>query len=425
MKAVIAGGGVGGLTAALCLHRIGWEVTVLERADALREVGAGLQISPNGARVLAALGLLAAVEARGHEPETLEMRLGVSGRRIFSLPAGAAMRRRYGAPYLQIHRADLLDVLAEALAERAPGALRLGVSATGYETNGETGGETGGETNMGTNGETGAALTTTEGAVEGDLILGADGVHSALRTAMLGPERPRFTGNVAWRGVVPAAALEGAAVPQGACVWAGAGRHAVTYPLAGGATINFVGVVERDGWETESWTEPGAPADVMADFEGWAPPVRAVIAALSTPFRWALHDRAPLPRWSDGPVGLLGDACHPMLPSFAQGACQAMEDAFVLARHLERAAPGTTPETRAGTTDVAAALSRYFAERAPRTAAVQRTAAANVRLFHKRSRLGRAVAYGPAFAAGLAAPGLLRARLSRVYAHDVTAARKG
>ncbi|MEM8753829.1 MAG: FAD-dependent monooxygenase [Pseudomonadota bacterium] len=395
MKAVVVGAGIGGLTAALALRRVGWEVELLERAEAVAEVGAGIQLSPNGTRVLSALGLGPAIEAVAYEPDRLEMRLGPSGFRVFSLPLGAEMRRRYGAPYLQVHRADLVDVLVAALAEAAPGAVRTGVAVTGYER-----------------GPKGAAALTAGGAVEGDAVIGADGLRSTIREAMLGAERPRFTGAVAWRAVVPREAAP-ADLPTGACVWAGPARHAVTYPLRRGELVNFVGIVEESGWETESWTEPGAPEALAAEFEGWAAPLAGLIAAIKAPFRWALHDRAPLPRWTDGPVALLGDACHPMLPSFAQGACQAVEDACALAGALGPL------EDVAG---VDKALARYAARRAPRTSRVQAAALGNLRLFHRRGRLAQALTYGPAFAAGLAAPAILRRRYDWVYAHDETAA---
>jgi salicylate hydroxylase len=392
MRAVICGGGIAGLTTALCLHSRGWEAIVLEQAPEITEVGAGIQISPNGFKVLAALGLGEAIHSKAYEPEVIEMRMGVSGRRLMSIPMKAIAQKRWGAPYLQIHRAALIDVLRSAIDARAPGAIRTGTTVTGYET----------ATQM-------AEARTTAGSVEGDVIIGADGVHSLIRAQMLGPDRPRFTGNVAWRTVVPRDRLVGHDIPPGACIWAGEGRHAVTYPLAGGDVVNFVGVVEQSDWRSESWTETGRREDALADFQGWSPLIPAIIQEADAHFRWALHDRAPLAKWSDGRVGLVGDACHPMLPSLAQGACQAMEDAWIIAKTLT------------GAPDIPAAFQRYEAQRKPRVTKIQAGAAANVRLFHKRGRLTQATAYAPIFAAARLAPRVIHGRNDWIYRHDVTA----
>lgn len=390
MRAVICGGGIAGLTTALCLHARGWEVVVLEQAPEIGEVGAGIQISPNGFKVLAALGLGDAIRAVAFEPEVIEMRMGVSGRQLMSIPMKAIAARRWGAPYLQIHRAVLIEVLRTALLRQAPGAIHTGVAVTSYQTT-----------------DNGAAAFGNSTAFEADLIIGADGVHSAIRTQMLGPDQPRFTGNVAWRAVVPRHRLEGHHIPPGACIWAGEGRHAVTYPLAD-ELVNFVGIVEHDAWRSETWTQQGHRDDALADFDGWSPLVTAIIEQSDTHFRWALHDRPPLSQWSEGHVALVGDACHPMLPSLAQGACQAMEDAWVIAQML------------ADNKDIPAAFQAYEALRKPRTAKVQAGAAANARLFHKRGRLAQSVAYAPIAAAARLAPGFIHGRNDWIYSHDVT-----
>lgn len=398
MRAVICGGGIAGLTTALCLHARGWDMTVLEQAPTITEVGAGIQISPNGFRVLVALGLGDEVRRMAYEPEVIEMRMGVSGRRLMSIPMKAIAAARWGAPYLQIHRADLINALRDALERRAPGAIRTGVTVTGYERTGDS-----------------AAALTGDGAVEGDLLVGADGVHSAIRTTMLGPEAPRFTGNVAWRAVVPRDRLTGIDIPPGACIWAGEGRHAVTYPLRKGEVINFVGIVEHDAWRSESWTQTGRREDALADFAGWSPLVTALIAEADAHFRWALHDRPPLTRWSDGPVALAGDACHPMLPSLAQGACQAMEDAWVLAAMLGEGG------AESGVGVIPDALKSYEQQRKSRTARIQKGAADNARLFHKRGAAAQLLGYGPIWAAGRIAPAVIHGRNDWIYGHDVTA----
>ncbi len=373
-RVLVAGGGVGGLAAALALHRAGWEAQVFERAAEIGEVGAGLQLGANGWRALDALSVAGRVEAGAFAAPAIEMRRGRGGALLAAVPLGA----RWGAPHLCVHRADLVAALFSAL---PPGAVRTGAEAAGYET-----------------GPGGAALRLASGeTIEGDLVIGADGLRSRIREAMLGPEAPRFTGFVAWRATVPAEAAPGAA----ACVtaWTGAGRHAVTYPLRGGRLLNFVGLVRED-WRKEGWTEPGDPAALRALFSGWAPPLARILAAVEAPFRWALFDRPPLPRWSDGAAVLLGDAAHPMLPSLAQGAAQALEDAVALAARLDRAA------------DVPAALRAHFAARIGRVTRVQAEARANLARFHRDdpvTRLGiRAI--------HRLAPGWFARRLDWLYA---------
>lgn len=388
MKALIAGAGVGGLTAALALRRIGWDVEVMERAARMEPVGAGIQISPNGYRVLSALGLGEAARAVSHEPEAIQMRMGVSGRRLVDIPLKGEAERRWGAPYLQCHRADLIALLADAL---GPDAVRLGAEIVDFNER-----------------EDGVCVALAEGGTRsGVLLIGADGLRSTVRELMLAPAPARFTGAVAWRAVVERARLGEVHVPPGACVWAGEGRHAVTYPLGrDGALVNFVGVVEEEGWRSESWSEPGAREDVAKIFEGWTPLIGAIIEAAPAFNRWALFDRPPLQRWTSGRVALIGDACHPMAPSLAQGACQAMEDAWALAAALE-----------AG--DLAG-LSRYERVRKPRTTRAQREALANLRRFHKRSPLAKAAGYAPIWAMGRFAPGFFHRRMDWLYGFDVT-----
>jgi len=394
MNILIAGGGIGGATAALCLHHFGHQVRVLEQAAQPDEVGAGIQISPNGMKVFQALQVDRRIAKTAFCPQALEMRIGTSGRKIFSIPAGAQALARWGAPYLHIHRADLLSALHAELAARAPNVLRLGTQVTGY-----------------TQTETHVDVQCADGApMRCDVLIAADGIHSAIRAQMLGPDTPRFTGNVAWRATVPMSALGALAPPPTACVWVGPGRHAVTYRLRGGALANFVGVVERDDWRHESWTLEGSRQDALADFAGWHPIVRQVIASAGTYFRWALYDRAPLATWTEGRVALLGDACHPTLPFMAQGACMAIEDAWVLAASLTKAP--TRP---------ARALNAYFASRIARTSALQRAARANAKTFHKRSVVQRVATYGPMWLAGKLAPGFVNARQDWIYGHDVTA----
>jgi salicylate hydroxylase len=389
-KILIAGGGIAGLTAALCLIDAGHNVELFERADTLGDIGAGIQISPNGMKVLTRLGLKPALDRIAFAPEALEMRMGKSGTRLFAIPMRDEAQRRFGASYYHIHRADLIAVLSETLRARAPKAVNLGKTFAGFEQTGR-----------------GVAANFTDSSIaEGDALIGADGTHSRVRERLFGKEAPRFTGNVAWRLVVPANGLKDL-VPPTACVWAGPGRHAVTYYLRGGELVNFVGVVERDDWQHESWTERGDKRDLAKDFAGWAKPITAIIERADACYRWALFDRDALPKWSEGNVTLIGDACHPMLPFLAQGAVMAIEDAWVLSRKLK------------ATKDIAAALTAYEAERKPRTTRAQRGARAQMGLYHKQG-IAQLATYGPMWLAARLAPSIVHTRNDWLYAHDVT-----
>ncbi|MEL7283011.1 MAG: FAD-dependent monooxygenase [Pseudomonadota bacterium] len=391
-KVIIVGGGIGGLTAALAFNAFGWAVEVLERSPELGEIGAGIQISPNGMKVFRALGMEYDIAERGFLPEALEMRFGRSGRRIFQIEARRAIVERWGAPYLHLHRADLVDVLARRLNRHQPNSVRLGVQCTGYK-----------------NTEAGITAELDTGQrVEADLLVGADGIHSQIRTQMLGAIQPDFTGNIAWRAVVPMDQLGDLVPPPTACVWVGAQRHAVTYRLRGGELANFVGVVEDDRWTSESWTEQGTKEDALADFKGWHPILTNLIERADAHFRWALFDRQPLERWSDGRAVLLGDACHPTLPFQAQGAVMAIEDGFLLAKLCSE-----SPR------DLPAALKTYFETRQPRTSQVQSASRSNAKLFHRRTPLSRAMTYGPMWIAGKIAPGIIRSHQDPFFAYDI------
>lgn len=391
-NAIIVGGGIGGLTAALAFHAFGWDVTVLERAADLSEVGAGIQISPNGMKVFRALGIEYDVAENGFLPEALEMRFGRSGNRIFQIEARRAIVERWGAPYLHLHRADLIAVLTRTLAKRAPNAVRLNTVCVGYE-----------------NTEKGVtALLESGERLDANVLVGADGIHSNIRRQMLGADQPNFTGNIAWRAVVPMDQLGDLTPPPTACVWVGAKRHAVTYRLRGGTLANFVGIVEDDRWTSESWTEQGTREQAIADFAGWHPIVTNLIAKADAHYRWALFDRDPLDKWSDGRAVLLGDACHPTLPFQAQGAVMAIEDGFLLAKLCSE-----SPR------DLDAALATYFETRQPRTSRVQAASRRNAKLFHKATPLSRALTYGPMWLAGKIAPGAIRSQQDPFYSYDI------
>ncbi|MFC9503758.1 FAD-dependent monooxygenase [Streptomyces sp. NPDC057002] len=342
MRVAVVGGGIGGLATAAFLHRAGIEATVYEQAPALTEVGAGLVVSPNAVRLLRGLGRLDHFRERAVPLEVgWEFRRWQDGRVLFSQNLGEECERRFGEQSYVAHRADLLAAVRAAVPERA---LLLGMRLAGLRRL-----------------DTGVELTFTDGTREvADVVVGADGVHTTVGRYVTETGSPRFSGMCAWRSLVPAGSA-----PEFAChpvqtLWLGPDRHLVHYPISGGAQINIVAFGPADDWTTESWSAEGRIEDLRAEFAGWSDELRALLAAAESTGRWALLDRDPLPRWTNGPVALLGDAAHPMFPFFAQGAAQAMEDAAVLAACL------------AGRpADPTAALRRYEDIRRPRATRVQ------------------------------------------------------
>ena len=349
---VIVGAGIGGLTTAIAMARNGIHVQVVEHAQELKEVGAGIQLSPNAMKVLNWLGLDRHIESIGQEPQQAVLRHYKTGRTYLKVPLGDACRARYGAPFLQVHRADLLRVLADA-AGQANVEIQLGRTFERYDQDAQ-------------------GKVSVDGIGPADLLIGADGLRSRVRTQMLGEDAPRFTGQTAWRATIPASALPRDAAAPAATVWVGPGGHVVTYPLRGGDMVNLVAVREKDTWTDESWTQPGDPSILQEVLKDWHPNVRAVSEAVTETHLWALYDRSPLPRWSEGSVCLLGDACHPTLPFLAQGACMAMEDASVLTRLL------LMHELH----ELHDALAAYEKLRKPRTTMLQAKARSNASLYH-------------------------------------------
>ena len=358
MHVIIAGAGLGGLTFALAAARQGLEVTVLEQAERLGEVGAGIQLSANGTRVLHGLGLGPALEAVAFRPGRGEVRHYQSGAVLSSRELGESSVRRFGFPYYHLHRADLHAALVATVEERQAATICLGERLTGFSQRG------------------GAVTVHTEAGTRFsvDVLVGCDGIHSKVRECLFGADAPRFTGCVAWRTTIPVERLPPRHVRPVASNWIGRGGHFVHYYVRRGELVNCVGCLDCEAWTEESWSARGQPSELARDFQGWHPDLQVLIGAAESCFRWGLFDRDPMPRWSAGAITLLGDACHPMLPFMAQGAVMAIEDASVLARLLGAVRCGRLP--------VPVALERYESLRQERTATVQRMARANLEFFH-------------------------------------------
>ena len=396
MDIIIVGAGIGGLTTALCLLAKGFNVRVYERSHVLEEAGAGIQIGSNGCKVLRALGLLSEVEKFAFKPQAAEMRMGETGRVIFSLPLGQAAEQRYHAPYLNIHRADLQQVLLTALQQQAPNALHLGYEIKDLSQDSER-----------------VTLNFINGEqCQADLVIGADGVRSTIRKLLFNIEDGHFTGMAAWRMTVPSSRLAKHLVPPKATIWVGAHKHVVTYYVRGGELVNLVGVVEQSDWPYDNWTCQGSKQDIIANYSDWHPIIKQIMAAGDETeyYQWALRELPELAQWSSGRVVLLGDACHAMLPFMAQGAVMAIEDAWVLANQLQQNAD-----------HLQLALQRYEHLRKPRTSKVQAIARRNGQLYHQASQAGQMLFYSPLWLASRLSPNFFASQLDWLFAEDVTA----
>jgi salicylate hydroxylase len=340
----IAGGGIGGLAAAIALLRAGHDVVVFEQAKAFMRVGADINLTPNAVRAVDGLGVQAAVRRTAARPTHRISRMWDTGEETSRLPMSDEAERKYGAPQLTIHRADLLAALTEAFpAER----IQLAKRAEFIQAD-----------------DDGVDIGFTDGTrARVGALIGADGIHSVVRTAMFGPESPRFTGIVAYRAVVPAERLAGVPNLQAFTKWWGPNPYSqiVTFPLNLGRDIFIFATTPQDTWHLESWTTNGSVEELREQYADFHPDARALLAGCDEVLKTALYERDPMPAWSRGRMSLLGDAAHPMLPFMAQGAGMAIEDAVVLARHLEG-----VPMS-----DVAAALERYQTARQARTARIQ------------------------------------------------------
>lgn len=385
----VLGAGVAGLAVARALALRGARVTVLEQADAIREVGAGLQISPNGAAVLRALGLLGPLESAGLRAAAVELRDGVDGQVVMRLDLG---RLKPAQGYYFLHRADLIALLADG-ARDAGVELSLLHRVDSVDLTGPR-----------------PRLVLADGSArETALLVGADGLHSPARTALTGNVAPFFTHQVAWRSVIPE--------PPGAApvaeVHMGPGRHLVSYPLRGGTLRNIVAVEERRRWVEEGWNLRDDPMELRLAYASFGPRVRGWLDRVEDVWLWGLFRHPVARRWHavlpEGGMAILGDAAHPTLPFLAQGANMALEDAWVLAAAL------------AGHDTLAAGLAAYESARAPRCTRIVEAANRNARVYHL-SGLARDVAYAGMRIGGRLAPGWTVGRFDWLYDHDVTTA---
>jgi salicylate hydroxylase len=346
LRVAIIGAGIGGLAAATALRQRGIEVEVFERSARLEEVGAGLQIGPNGVKVLRALGLEDELMRNAFEPLSIMSVTWDEGRLRFREPLKAIAREKYGAPYMTAHRADLHNLLRRATGDTP---VRLGANCVGAET---------------VNGAAVARFADGTTA-EADVVIGADGIRSAIRAQHFGADRPRFTEMMAWRAIVPMECVPARVGPGGSVTlergeyfgWIGPNGHVICYPIGvNGDKLNIFGGHVTEQWVEESWSVPSSREELMAAKAGWNEALLAMFRHVEHVFKWGIYDRDPLPQWTRGRVTLLGDAAHPTMPTLAQGANMAIEDGYVLARLLARHGD-----------DVETALKAYVVERKPRT----------------------------------------------------------
>jgi salicylate hydroxylase len=348
-RIAIVGAGIGGLAAAAALARHGLHCVVFEQSERFEHVGAGIQLSPNSTRLLDRLGLLQRLSGVATRPDAIEVHRWEDSALIGRTVLGATCEYVYGAPYLTLHRADLHAALLDAA---RPADLRTGLRLAKLVERHDD-----------------VELHFADGSSEwADLVIGADGIRSVVRGAVV-PDEPSYTGLTVHRGLVPAGRVTGRATDPVVRIWLGPGRHCVAYPVHGGRTISFAAVTAE---VVPAWGAAGSVCDLVDAYAGWHADVLGLLSRADAVTRWALIESAPLIRWCTDRIALLGDAAHPLLPLGAQGANQAIEDAFGLAAHLRAAAPGSMPE----------ALRRYQRLRMARVAAVMASVRRNTEDHH-------------------------------------------
>lgn len=348
LSVAVIGAGMGGLAAAATLARIGLDVTVYEQAPAFQRLGAGIQQGPNAIKVLRQLGLEERLRDVAYKPALTKYRQAETGELLWEREQGDHFERKYGAPHLLLHRADLHEALTSIV---APEIIALDKRLLAFEQQPD-----------------GVHLKFADGTTaQADLMIASDGVHSIVRDRLVGAERPRFTGRVAYRTTFPANLLNGLEI-DGSTKWMAADRHIVIYYINPREDeIYFVTSTPEPEFSVESWSSKGDMDELRDAYRGFHPHVRAVLEACPQAHKWALVERDPLPTWTEGNVALLGDACHPMTPYMAQGAAMAIEDAAILSRCLDGVGRG----------GIAAALKRYELVRKPRTSWIQSSSSTN------------------------------------------------
>ena len=354
MNVIIVGAGIGGLVSALCLDAKGHKVKIYEQAEILSELGAGIQLSPNATKVLNYLGLFKDLEPYIFEPNSFQFLNFSTGKVITERKLGKAIKKDFNSPNYDIHRADLQRVLLN----------KIKVKNIDIHTNMKV-------TNVGNN-KNSAFIEVDGKKIQADLVIGADGIHSKVSDSLFGKKEIIYTGNVAWRMLIPVEILPENLILPDTTVWLGPNKHFVTYHVNGGKNLNCVCLVEQDGWFNESWSEKGEIEELKKAYKGWNRTIETLLqhADPNSLYKWALHDRLPMKQWSKGRIIVLGDAAHPMLPFLAQGAAMAIEDGAVLANCIDNF------------DEVEEALKYFEKIRKPRTSYVQSAARRNAKVLH-------------------------------------------
>jgi len=389
-SALVAGAGIGGLTLAVALARLGIRVDVLERAGQPEDTGAGIQLGPNAVHVLDALGVLPAIEMVSFEPVRAVIRRFDTGSVLLESALNPDHQERYGKKYLHVHRADLLEALTAA-ATNAGVNLQFGVTVNAFEQEAGT-----------------VTLNCDRSSYSADVLVGADGIHSTIRKNLIEDTPASFTGQAAWRALISASSVSEDLISPDANVWVGPGKHFVAYYVRGGKLINVVAVQEQAGWAEESWRTEGNVDELRAAFRDWDPRIGELLGACERCYFWGLFDRPELQQWYDRRVVLLGDACHPMLPFMAQGAAMAIEDAWVLSQRLANRSNSLEHN-----------LATYQQTRRSRTTAVRKLSNKNAHMYHAAHPVDVALR-NLKLAIGSALPFAANSVLDGIYGLDVT-----